>query len=368
MNGTMDIVKFTKNMTTGMVKDVDNVEVSVSKSTSTGLQIMSNPLVRLLFQKTAGSSTTAYALPADLHWTATLDTDFDHASIPIGFTEDGFNADGSWDGDTNPSYTLGQLTFPLNLKTEGALARLGKKSHVPGYLEVCGWSDETAEADLIFSSRIAIRISNVLNPSNVAAVPYDVDVAVTDAIDAAVGTHDDAAGAHPVVPTSVTTAITTHNNLDTAHGMASMAGTKAHVESAHGVSVTQGFAGGVGAEATTGGAVGKGAVTTTGFAGGVDAVSAASVQLGTGTNNTAGSLQVYDKVMMNADGTVPLTRLALVQPLSATLVSGVATDPTAFTARFVGDVLCGQAATNKKQMWVAFATGTAGWLSVYLEP
>jgi hypothetical protein len=214
----MDVVKFTKNMTTGIVKDIDNVEVTPSKSTSTAFQVMSAPLVRLQFQKTVGSTTSAYALPTAtpaLFWTATLDSDFDHTSAPIAYTNEDFNEDGTWDADANPSYANGQLTFLLNLRTEGALAKLGRKASIVGYLEVCAWTDDTADADLVFSSRIEIRILNVVNPSNAAAIPYDVDTAVAEAIDDAVETHDDAAGAHPTVPTSVTTAIGTQSSLVT---------------------------------------------------------------------------------------------------------------------------------------------------------
>jgi hypothetical protein len=65
----------------------------------------------------------------------------------------------------------------------------------------------------------------------------------------------------------------------------------------------------------SGGAVGQNAITTDGFAGGKDAKCEDSngaptdaIQLGTGTNVTAKTLQVYDYKLMNADGTIPYER------------------------------------------------------------
>lgn len=62
-----------------------------------------------------------------------------------------------------------------------------------------------------------------------------------------------------------------------------------------------------------GGAVGYGASAQNGFAGGQNAVCATNtdcIQLGTGTNSTANTLQVYDYTLMNADGTIPSTAIA----------------------------------------------------------
>ena len=89
-----------------------------------------------------------------------------------------------------------------------------------------------------------------------------------------------------------------------------------------------GFAGGYNASAstggtigkdsktTTGGAAGQGAVSGNGFAGGYNAKCDSSsgkaidaIQLGTGTNTTAKSLQVYDKQLMDADGKIPWERM-----------------------------------------------------------
>lgn len=91
---------------------------------------------------------------------------------------------------------------------------------------------------------------------------------------------------------------------------------------------TGGFAGGYNASAstggtigkdsktTTGGAAGQGAVSGNGFAGGYNAKCDSSsgkaidaIQLGTGTNTTAKSLQVYDKQVMDADGKIPWERM-----------------------------------------------------------
>ena len=77
-----------------------------------------------------------------------------------------------------------------------------------------------------------------------------------------------------------------------------------------------GFAGGNGASATTGGAVGWNAISGAGFAGGHNAKTQDSsgdridaIQLGTGTNYTARTLQVYDYQLMDADGNIPSERL-----------------------------------------------------------
>jgi hypothetical protein len=90
---------------------------------------------------------------------------------------------------------------------------------------------------------------------------------------------------------------------------------------------TGGFAGGYNASASTGGTIGKDSNTTTGGAAGQGAVSSAgfaggnkavcgttsapidAIQLGTGTNTTAKSLQVYDKQLMDADGKIPWERM-----------------------------------------------------------
>ena len=80
---------------------------------------------------------------------------------------------------------------------------------------------------------------------------------------------------------------------------------------------TGGFAGGNGASATTGGAVGSGAKTSTGFAGGYNAKTQNSsgdgidaIQLGSGTNSTAKTLQVYEYQLMTANGQIPEARMS----------------------------------------------------------
>ena len=77
-----------------------------------------------------------------------------------------------------------------------------------------------------------------------------------------------------------------------------------------------GFAGGSSASATSGGAVGIYAKTSTGFAGGYEAKTQDSsgdgidaIQLGTGTNQTTKTLQVYTYQLMDASGNVPSARL-----------------------------------------------------------
>lgn len=78
-----------------------------------------------------------------------------------------------------------------------------------------------------------------------------------------------------------------------------------------------GCAAGKYAKAEYGGAAGHGAVTSDGFAGGYDAKAADqngrgidAVQLGTGTNGTPKTLQIYDKQLLDANGNIPAERLA----------------------------------------------------------
>ena len=85
-----------------------------------------------------------------------------------------------------------------------------------------------------------------------------------------------------------------------------------------GTSASAGAGGAVGSGAYCegGGAVGEGAKAGNGFAGGKNAVTSDgmdgtidAVQLGTGTNTTAGSLKVYSYTLLNADGSVPPERV-----------------------------------------------------------
>ena len=81
-------------------------------------------------------------------------------------------------------------------------------------------------------------------------------------------------------------------------------------------STLSGGAVGSGANSTTGGAVGLGAYTTTGFAGGYMAKASANgaVQLGTGTNNNAGTMQFLDYTVADEDGNIPNERLGNLIP------------------------------------------------------
>ncbi len=83
-----------------------------------------------------------------------------------------------------------------------------------------------------------------------------------------------------------------------------------------GANSTTGGAVGSGANSTTGGAVGLGAYTTTGFAGGYMAKASAkgAVQLGTGTNNNAGTMQFLDYTVVEEDGNIPNERLGNLIP------------------------------------------------------
>ncbi len=196
MTCNTDIIYLKKNMTTGATVDADGKPVGTG-STSTGFQIMSNPLVRLEVVRNAGSTETKCDFTGtDIHWTATLDNDYDHATAPIAFTDADFNEDGTWTGDTNPDKSKGQLTFDLNTATEAALEKLGRRSFLNGWLEVIGWSDDTSEATVVFSIKIDCRIRNITNPTGVAPVPYDMDANIAAAIATAVEDHDGLAEPH----------------------------------------------------------------------------------------------------------------------------------------------------------------------------
>ena len=94
----------------------------------------------------------------------------------------------------------------------------------------------------------------------------------------------------------------------------------------NGAKVNDGIGGAVGAsaQASQGGAIGQGATTSDGFAGGLNAKTVKSssgpggvvteqridaIQLGTGTNPNAKTLQVYNYQLMDANGNVPKERL-----------------------------------------------------------
>lgn len=74
---------------------------------------------------------------------------------------------------------------------------------------------------------------------------------------------------------------------------------------------TAGFAGGYYSSTTIGGAVGQSATSLDGFAGGYEAHANAnnSIQLGTGTNNTANSLQVFSWPVLDAAGNINAERI-----------------------------------------------------------
>lgn len=85
----------------------------------------------------------------------------------------------------------------------------------------------------------------------------------------------------------------------------------------YGAISTNGGAVGSSTSVVDGGAVGSGAVTSDGFAGGknaktLDAEESAidAIQLGSGTNSEAGSLQVYSYKLMDADGKIPAERMS----------------------------------------------------------
>jgi hypothetical protein len=86
---------------------------------------------------------------------------------------------------------------------------------------------------------------------------------------------------------------------------------------------TTGGAVGTSANATTGGAVGTGARATSGFSGGSGAVGTAdNIQLGTGENNTASTLQVYGNQLLDASGNIPAGRMTANLGTAAVLDAG----------------------------------------------
>ena len=81
-----------------------------------------------------------------------------------------------------------------------------------------------------------------------------------------------------------------------------------------------GAAAGNGAFVTSGGAVGFGANAGSGFAGGKNAktvdgngVPIDAVQLGSGTNDNPKTMKVYDFILMNSDGKIPIERMPIMQ-------------------------------------------------------
>ena len=105
-----------------------------------------------------------------------------------------------------------------------------------------------------------------------------------------------------------------------------------------GASTTTGGAVGSGASATSGGAVGYNAKTGTGFAGGYNAKTQDSsgdgidaIQLGSGKNSTAKTLQVYNYQLMDAYGNIPLDRIQ-----SALDESGISYSASSNTGGSVG--------------------------------
>ena len=105
----------------------------------------------------------------------------------------------------------------------------------------------------------------------------------------------------------------------------------------YGAISTNGGAVGSSTSVVDGGAIGSGAVTSDGFAGGknaktLDAEESAidAVQLGTGTNSEAGSLQVYSYKLMDANGKIPEARLP-----EAALSGGIIDTGKTYTYPFV---------------------------------
>lgn len=127
-------------------------------------------------------------------------------------------------------------------------------------------------------------------------------------------------------------------------------------------SAIQGGAIGDNAKTIMGGSVGRGAVSGNGFSGGANAKVAETsasvwidaIQLGTGTNNTEKTLQVYDYQLMDANGHIPNDRMPTKADKSAsvprTTVSGY---PIALT-----DALSGESVLDYKIYGNSVQNGT----------
>lgn len=128
-----------------------------------------------------------------------------------------------------------------------------------------------------------------------------------------------------------------------------------HAESAGGGAIgeyaqtTDGGAAGQLASSQKGGAIGNSAKAGDGFSGGYNAQVGNSddayarpidaIQLGTGTNNMAKTLQVYDYTLMNADGTIPAERLGNAGGGVAVIDNLTSTDTDAALSANQGKVL-----------------------------
>lgn len=132
-----------------------------------------------------------------------------------------------------------------------------------------------------------------------------------------------------------------------------------------GATTNTGGAVGNSTRSAAGGAVGDGASTSDGFAGGKNAktldadnptLPIDAIQLGTGTNNTPKSLQVYDYTLMNPDGSIPaerLTNAATPEELERLNYYGnkdiVPSDEGWFTVNAAGNTITGLTDTGKSQ-------------------
>lgn len=88
-----------------------------------------------------------------------------------------------------------------------------------------------------------------------------------------------------------------------------------------------------------GGAVGNGAITGNGFSGGYNAKTIDSnlqyidaIQLGTGTNTKANTLQVYSYTLMNSNGTIPSERLNLIADTGINITGTTISADTSYLA------------------------------------
>ena len=104
---------------------------------------------------------------------------------------------------------------------------------------------------------------------------------------------------------------------------------------------TSGGAIGINAKAQTGGAVGVEATATAGFSGGEKAKATVdAIQLGTGTNEEAKTLKVYDYQMMNANGKIPVERIfSKTSNISNILAAGSQIHQITYSKEFANSVM-----------------------------
>ena len=142
----------------------------------------------------------------------------------------------------------------------------------------------------------------------------------------------------------------------------------------NGASAEEGGAVGESASATLGGAVGQGTKTSNGFAGGYNAktqtsarVAIDAIQLGTGTNLAAKTLQVYDYRLMDADGQIPEARMSSLSSAKHTHTNKTVLDAITSTKTSNWDTAYSRSHThsNKSALDSITTTKMSNWDTAY---